>query len=262
MGMFSFLSVSPDFQMLWLYNPCKEVHSSRSSGLLVGLRDTYFYRACLSCISFHLHSVSVDILVYLHLLSSFGRSPRLWKFLWTLGCWHSEVPFSSESLPASLVLLRSFASHQLRYVPWLCFPLESVTQYIYLIYIYLFGCTRSYLQYAGSSVFAVCGSFSYSQWDLVPWAGIKSRSPALGTWSLNHWTTREVPKTFIWEADFIEKCRLKIFLFIIHLKNCCTITTLIPLWLTSVEEDKSRFLTTSAINSEKAGFFTSQDKRF
>ena len=136
----------------------------------------------------------------------FERSPRLWKFLWTLGCWHSEVPFSAESLPASLVPLRSFASHQLRYVPWLCFPLESITQNICLICIYLFGCTRSYLQHAASSVFlAACGSFSYGKWDLAPWARIKPRSPALGTWSLNPWATREVPKTFIWEADFIEK---------------------------------------------------------
>ena len=194
----------------------------------------------------------------------FERSPRLWKFLWTLGHWHSEVPFSSETLSASLVPLRLFASHQLRYVPWLCFLLESITQNTYLIYIYLFGCTRSYLQYIGSSIFlVVCGSISYGKWNLVPWSGIKPRSPALGTWSHHvHWATREVPKTFIWEADFIEKGRLKIFLFITHLKSCCTITTLIVLWLTSVEEDKSRFLTTSTINSEKAGFFTSQDKRF
>ena len=28
---------------------------------------------------------------------------------------------------------------------------------------------------------------------LVPWPGIKPMSPALGAWSLNHWTTRDVP---------------------------------------------------------------------
>ena len=38
-----------------------------------------------------------------------------------------------------------------------------------------------------------CEMFSCSMWDLVPWSGIKPRSPALGVWSLNHWTTREVP---------------------------------------------------------------------
>ena len=30
-------------------------------------------------------------------------------------------------------------------------------------------------------------------WDLVPWPGIKPRSPALGEWSFSHCTTREVP---------------------------------------------------------------------
>ena len=32
-----------------------------------------------------------------------------------------------------------------------------------------------------------------SMWDLVPWPGIELRPPALGAWSLSHWTTREVP---------------------------------------------------------------------
>ena len=35
--------------------------------------------------------------------------------------------------------------------------------------------------------------FSCSMWDLVPWTEIKPGPPALGTWSLSHWTTREVP---------------------------------------------------------------------
>ena len=30
-------------------------------------------------------------------------------------------------------------------------------------------------------------------WDLVPWPGIEPGPPALGVWSLSHWTTREVP---------------------------------------------------------------------
>ena len=34
---------------------------------------------------------------------------------------------------------------------------------------------------------------SRSMWDLVPWPGIEPGSPALGVWSLSHWTTREVP---------------------------------------------------------------------
>ena len=34
----------------------------------------------------------------------------------------------------------------------------------------------------------------HGMWDLVPQPGIKPASPALEAWSLNHWTTREVPK--------------------------------------------------------------------
>ena len=40
-----------------------------------------------------------------------------------------------------------------------------------------------------------CGmrGFCCSMWDLVPRPEIKARPPALGAWSLNNWTTREVP---------------------------------------------------------------------
>ena len=34
--------------------------------------------------------------------------------------------------------------------------------------------------------------FSCHMWDLVPWPESKPRPPALGAWSLSHWTTREV----------------------------------------------------------------------
>ena len=40
---------------------------------------------------------------------------------------------------------------------------------------------------------AVLG-LSCSMWDLVPWPGLKPGPSALGTWSLNHWITREVPQ--------------------------------------------------------------------
>ena len=40
-----------------------------------------------------------------------------------------------------------------------------------------------------------CKVFGCGMWDLfiVPWSGIKSRHPALGAWSLSHWTPRGVP---------------------------------------------------------------------
>ena len=31
-----------------------------------------------------------------------------------------------------------------------------------------------------------------SMWGVVPWPGIEPRPPALGGWSLSHWTTREI----------------------------------------------------------------------
>ena len=33
---------------------------------------------------------------------------------------------------------------------------------------------------------------------LAPWPGIELTSPALEMWSLNHWTTMEVPKEIVW----------------------------------------------------------------
>ena len=40
-------------------------------------------------------------------------------------------------------------------------------------------------------------TLSCGVWDLVPWLGIKSGPPALGTLSHSHWTTREVPLGFL-----------------------------------------------------------------
>ena len=40
------------------------------------------------------------------------------------------------------------------------------------------------------------GRHSCHMWDLIPWPGIKPRPPALGAWSLSHWTTTEVSWVF------------------------------------------------------------------
>ena len=75
------------------------------------------------------------------------------------------------------------------------------------IFIYLFGCARSQLPHAGSSLLCagsllrrvgsyscgVRGSFSCGVRDLVPWLGIEPGLPALGAQSPNHWTIREIP---------------------------------------------------------------------
>ena len=40
-------------------------------------------------------------------------------------------------------------------------------------------------------------TLSCSMWALVPGPGMEPRPPALGTWSLSHWTAREVPGKII-----------------------------------------------------------------
>ena len=53
----------------------------------------------------------------------------------------------------------------------------------FLIFIYLFILLHWVLV-------AARGIFSCGMQDLVPWPGIEPGSPALGAWSLSHWTTR------------------------------------------------------------------------
>ena len=50
-----------------------------------------------------------------------------------------------------------------------------------------------------------CGIFScsmrtWAMWDLVPQPGREPRPPALGVWSLSHWTPREVPTPASWKT--------------------------------------------------------------
>ena len=39
---------------------------------------------------------------------------------------------------------------------------------------------------------------SCCMWSVVPQAGIESKPPALGVWSLSHWTTRKVDPLSVW----------------------------------------------------------------
>ena len=54
-------------------------------------------------------------------------------------------------------------------------------------------CTRFFLQHVGSLSFLAAHVIFSCMWDLSPWSGIKPGPPALGPWSLSHWTTREYP---------------------------------------------------------------------
>ena len=66
------------------------------------------------------------------------------------------------------------------------------------------------MQHTGPSAFTAAHrifswgmqTLSCGMWDLFPWPGIEPTPPALGTWSLTHWTTREVPRCmFVWEQS-------------------------------------------------------------
>ena len=43
---------------------------------------------------------------------------------------------------------------------------------------------------------------SCSMRDLVPWPGTELRPPALGAWSLSHWTTRQVPLCLFFKGSW------------------------------------------------------------
>ena len=51
------------------------------------------------------------------------------------------------------------------------------------------------------TIWATREALSCSTWDIVPWPGIEPGPPALREWSLNHWTTREVPKEPLDEGE-------------------------------------------------------------
>ena len=53
-----------------------------------------------------------------------------------------------------------------------------------------------------------CGMWNLScrKWGLVPWPGIEPGPVALGTWSLSHWTTREVLKRSYPGQSIGEEC--------------------------------------------------------
>ena len=42
-------------------------------------------------------------------------------------------------------------------------------------------------------IYLAAPALSFGLLDLVPWPGMEPGPPALGAWSLRHWTTREVP---------------------------------------------------------------------
>ena len=50
-------------------------------------------------------------------------------------------------------------------------------------------------------IYLAAQGFNCSMWDLVPWPVIKPGPYALGVWSLNHWSAREVPWLKLWKSS-------------------------------------------------------------
>ena len=93
----------------------------------------------------------------------------------------------------------------------LCLPLLST---LHITLMLVFSCLGLFAGHDGRSsplfiYLAVLGHncstwdlyrfFSYGMWDLVPWPGIEAGPLALGAKSLNHWTTREVPRVALYD---------------------------------------------------------------
>ena len=88
-------------------------------------------------------------------------------------------------------LLHIFASMSL---PYLSFLKNIFFQlFIWLCWVLLVACRIFHLRW------------SFSTWDLVPWAGIQPRAPVLGAQSISHWTTGKISALF----------------FLIHPIKCC-----------------------------------------
>ena len=57
----------------------------------------------------------------------------------------------------------------------------------------IYGVAQSQTRLKRHSAAAAAAGLTCHMWDLVPWPGTEPQAPARGVWSLNHWTTRQVP---------------------------------------------------------------------
>ena len=75
---------------------------------------------------------------------------------------------------------------------------------IFKIFTYLFGC---------QVLVVACRIFSWGMWHLVPWSGIKLRSPALEARSLSHWTTTKAPGSSVLKQIYTYVSQIYVPLF-------------------------------------------------
>ena len=102
------------------------------------------------------------------------------NFYWSVADSQCCVSFSGTAQPISYAYIPSFLDS---------FPIQVIGVSSFFFF-------NIYLTLQGLS----CG-----MWDLVSWSGIEPRPPALGTWSLSHWTTREIPGVSSWSDKNVLK---------------------------------------------------------
>jgi len=146
-----------------------------------------------SCYSSNLQSHSQQICLHLwhrsgpHIISSWVES---WR---TPNC-----PPDGSHVCAGATVLNNEMNHA-------TLPLKSLQQHciIFKIFIYLAVVGLSWSTWGLPFLSGARGIFSCGMrtlccnvCDLLLWPGMEPRLPALGVWSLSHWTTREVPALF------------------------------------------------------------------
>lgn len=118
----------------------EQILASRIGGSPIVPRNMYFYRACFSCLSFHLRNGSVDNLFAPSLLileevcrlsENFGELQGL-KFPGSLSAPSPCIFGNAEMICIPLFTVTPFCSHHPRHSPFFLFSLESITQNIYL----------------------------------------------------------------------------------------------------------------------------------
>ena len=127
------------------------------------------------------------------------------------GVWHL-TPACSGSMRALFPACRQLPSHCV-----LASHKEEALAPLPLFFIVLFI-------WLHQALIVTCGIFSCSMrtlscglWDLIPWPGIQPRFPALGTQSLSHWTTKEVPFSNSLTDNFHSKSQITMYSIIIYI---------------------------------------------
>ena len=118
---------------------------------------------------------------------------------WNPSCWKRQFQTPLYPLPRSTGTLHTplsgsptlgktevrpeVSSWRIYWIGWKGSRLRIADSFYLFIYLFLLFIWLCWVLVSARRI------FSCRMWDLLPWPG----PPALGVWSLSHWTTREVP---------------------------------------------------------------------